>query len=175
METVVNEQVGGILDIDKLLMLEASLDNYCRYANQFEELVAQILSLADETAEGFAAAEKTLLDEVAGIFDTQAEYEGKIKAFHRFIVGAQVRGSLVSNADLNLNASFHSSTSTSIFPKLKKIQVPKFDGEFINFPNFKGMFDNLVHNNTELSSVQKLHYLKPVSYTHLTLPTIYSV
>ena len=59
---------------------------------------------SDETAEGYAAAEKASLDEVAGIFDTQAEYEGKIETFHRLIVGAQARESLVPNADLNLNA-----------------------------------------------------------------------
>jgi hypothetical protein len=45
-------------------------------------------------------------------------------------------------------------------PKLEEIPVPKFDGEILNFPNFKGLYENLIHNNASLSPVQKMHYLK---------------
>lgn len=45
-------------------------------------------------------------------------------------------------------------------PKLPKIPVPKFNGELKKFYDFKNLFTSLVHENKDLSNVQKLYYLK---------------
>lgn len=44
--------------------------------------------------------------------------------------------------------------------KLPKIQIPLFTGCYESWPAYQDLFISLVHNNTSLSSVQKLHYLK---------------
>jgi hypothetical protein len=40
------------------------------------------------------------------------------------------------------------------------ITVPKYNGEVTEWSNFKKYFDNLVHNNPNISDINKLHYLK---------------
>lgn len=44
--------------------------------------------------------------------------------------------------------------------KLPRIQLPYFTGKYEEFPTYKDLFTSLVHDNTSLSNVQKLHYLK---------------
>jgi len=46
--------------------------------------------------------------------------------------------------------------------KLQKIAVPKFNGNHRKWLDFKGLFNNLVHDNPDLKPVQKLYYLKGV-------------
>lgn len=43
---------------------------------------------------------------------------------------------------------------------LPKIVLPSFNGTYEGWPTFSDLFISLVHNNTNLSEVQKLHYLK---------------
>ncbi|CAB3252463.1 unnamed protein product [Arctia plantaginis] len=53
-------------------------------------------------------------------------------------------------------------TKESVSPqvKLSRIQLPTFSGSYEDWPAFKNLFKSLVHENTSLSEVQKLHYLK---------------
>lgn len=44
--------------------------------------------------------------------------------------------------------------------KLPRIQLPTFAGKYEEWPTFYDMFSSLIHNNKNISSVQKLHYLK---------------
>lgn len=44
--------------------------------------------------------------------------------------------------------------------KLKPIEIPTFSGEYKCWISFKNMFDSLIHNNADLSDLQKIHYLK---------------
>lgn len=44
--------------------------------------------------------------------------------------------------------------------KLPRIQLPIFTGTYEGWPTFNDLFLSLIHNNTSLSKVQKLHYLK---------------
>ncbi|XP_022817401.1 uncharacterized protein LOC111350200 isoform X1 [Spodoptera litura] len=44
--------------------------------------------------------------------------------------------------------------------KLPRIQLPSFSGMYEDWTTFKDLFTSLVHNNSMLSKVQKLHYLK---------------
>lgn len=56
--------------------------------------------------------------------------------------------------DLNQSFQLPHSVSQS---KLSRINIPTFNGNILNFANFRGLFENLVHSNTELSNVQKLY------------------
>ncbi|XP_045762990.1 uncharacterized protein LOC123865799 [Maniola jurtina] len=58
-----------------------------------------------------------------------------------------------------------SSTSTvtnvnSLEVKLPRIELPKFSGKYTEWQSFFDMFVSLIHENTTLAPVQKLHYLK---------------
>ncbi|XP_026461280.1 uncharacterized protein LOC113381159 [Ctenocephalides felis] len=51
-------------------------------------------------------------------------------------------------------------TSSVIDVKLSDIVLPKFDGEYSEWTAFIDIFNSLIHNNSKLAPVQKLHYLK---------------
>ncbi|KAJ8721022.1 hypothetical protein PYW08_006487 [Mythimna loreyi] len=44
--------------------------------------------------------------------------------------------------------------------RLPRIQLPSFSGKYEEWPTFQDLFTSLVHTNTNISDVQKLHYLK---------------
>ncbi|XP_014289950.1 uncharacterized protein [Halyomorpha halys] len=44
--------------------------------------------------------------------------------------------------------------------QLPNIQIPKFDGELSSWTRFRDTFVALVHDNTQLAPVNKMHYLK---------------
>ncbi|XP_066908144.1 uncharacterized protein [Halyomorpha halys] len=44
--------------------------------------------------------------------------------------------------------------------QLPNIRIPEFDGELSSWPRFRDTFVALVHDNTQLASVNKMHYLK---------------
>ncbi|XP_026482730.1 uncharacterized protein LOC113390955 [Ctenocephalides felis] len=52
------------------------------------------------------------------------------------------------------------SSNTSIDVKLPDIVLPKFNGEYSEWTAFIDIFNSLIHDNSKLSPVQKLHYLK---------------
>ncbi|KAJ0174410.1 hypothetical protein K1T71_009518 [Dendrolimus kikuchii] len=65
----------------------------------------------------------------------------------------------------------HPSTSSNISKeadhaplKLPKIILPSFSGQYLEWQTFHDLFETLIHKNTTLADVQKLHYLK----CHLT-------
>lgn len=52
------------------------------------------------------------------------------------------------------------STSVPTPTPLPRMDLPKFSGDYLEWESFRDMFDTLIHQNTSLSNVQKLHYLK---------------
>ena len=51
------------------------------------------------------------------------------------------------------------SSTTKVLP-LPPIVIPKFNGDYQMWPSFFDLFKSLVHNNKDLTAVEKLHYLK---------------
>lgn len=56
----------------------------------------------------------------------------------------------------NSSSNFHKSMNV----KLPVIELPKFSGNYNNWLEFKELYVSLIHNNSNLYPVQKLHYLK---------------
>ena len=50
--------------------------------------------------------------------------------------------------------------TNNIQVKLPTLEIPNFDGEITQWPNFYNTFESLIHENKTLSDVQKLQYLK---------------
>lgn len=44
--------------------------------------------------------------------------------------------------------------------KLPDIHLPRFDGNYADWPHFRDMFQSMIYRNQQLSPVQKLHYLR---------------
>ncbi|XP_023221566.1 uncharacterized protein LOC111623278 [Centruroides sculpturatus] len=59
------------------------------------------------------------------------------------------------------NASFEGQANSASI-KLPKIELPTFDGDYLEWIKFKDLFSAIVHNNATLTNAQKLHYLKSV-------------
>ncbi|XP_031348317.1 uncharacterized protein LOC116174520 [Photinus pyralis] len=53
-----------------------------------------------------------------------------------------------------------SQTAKSANVKLPKLTIPSFDGSFINWRTFHDTFVTIIHNNSDLTDVQKLCYLR---------------
>lgn len=53
-----------------------------------------------------------------------------------------------------------SARKPAIPTKLPQIDIPKFSGSYTEWESFRDMLDSLVNQNSLLSNVQKLHYLK---------------
>ncbi|CAG9137937.1 unnamed protein product [Plutella xylostella] len=62
------------------------------------------------------------------------------------------------NRDSDANKSKETCTDWQV--KLPSIQLPTFSGKYDEWPTYHDLFTTLVHNNTSISQVQKLHYLK---------------
>jgi len=43
---------------------------------------------------------------------------------------------------------------------LPKIEIPKFDGDVVQWCSFWDMFSSLVHNNQNISDIERFHFLK---------------
>lgn len=76
---------------------------------------------------------------------------------------------LISLAEFKLNIdevadcsrSCHSHNTTHIHSvKLPTISMPTFDGSYEHWLEFRDTFASLVHNSTDISNIQKFHYLK---------------
>ena len=52
-----------------------------------------------------------------------------------------------------------SSLKTSFTIKLPQIQLPIFDGNELNWLDFRGIFTELIHSNSQLNDIAKFHYL----------------
>ncbi|XP_029165881.1 uncharacterized protein LOC114936752, partial [Nylanderia fulva] len=52
------------------------------------------------------------------------------------------------------------SSSASHSRRLPRIDLPKFNGEYSQWNHFRDLFASMINANTDLSAVEKLHYLK---------------
>ncbi len=150
-----SEVATGTMDIEKLSKLESLLTEFRSCKKNFDQVSEEILLSIEET-DAYENTAKPYIKDMASIRDILHTYEAKVRTFHKKLSADSNRDSLLPNSDLN--QSFRQ--PNQCVPKLERIQVPTFDGNILNFPNFKGLFQNLVHGNEELSNVQKLYYLK---------------
>lgn len=56
-------------------------------------------------------------------------------------------------------ASGHSLQSSSNI-RLPQIHLPKFNGSYEQWLEFRDMFESLIHNNRDIGEIQKFHYLR---------------
>lgn len=64
------------------------------------------------------------------------------------------------NQDTSLPESSINASSASHSRRLPRIEIPKFSGDYSQWSPFCDLFTSMIIENTELSAVEKLHYLK---------------
>lgn len=126
-------------------------------AHEFITQNDEITSIEDEKTQKKAKEkadieEETMFQELVTCRNDSCVLSGKVKA-----ALAQIRENVSQGL---LNNSSIASTSKYQAPKLQKLNIPKFDGERKNWPPFKELFVNLIHNDPNRSGVEKLSYLK---------------
>lgn len=43
--------------------------------------------------------------------------------------------------------------------RLPKVELPKFSGHIVDWPKFKQLFESIIHNNHDIPTIEKYHYL----------------
>ncbi|XP_026746190.1 uncharacterized protein LOC113507533 [Trichoplusia ni] len=85
--------------------------------------------------------------------ETYIQYKAAIKEALQPLLEATIPVPMLSTAE-----GQRSSESNEI--KLPKIKIPTFSGKYEEWQTFFDLFFSLIHRNTKLSPVEKLHYLK---------------
>lgn len=70
------------------------------------------------------------------------------------------KGKVVSTKEYGSSSDNAPNVPSHVDVKLPQIQLPTFGGNYEEWQSFHDMFNSLIHKNTSLSQVQKLHYLK---------------
>ncbi|XP_013172758.1 PREDICTED: uncharacterized protein LOC106121591 [Papilio xuthus] len=116
---------------------------YCSFTRGHEDLSALILRGQRSSVEYFSLDRFDELDELYTIYKTSLKE--KLIELKR---------------EMNTSNALSPRTSTSTEIKLPAIQIPTFSGSYTDWPSFRDLFTSIVHKNTTLDNVQKLHYLK---------------
>lgn len=98
---------------------------------------------------------------IVSLISTDAEFqlEDKIRSLADKYV-YDVKG---KKFELTLSETAQQETSTqftsTLTPKLPKINIPVFDGNLKQWPAFYDLFNSVIHTNPTLSDIEKFHYL----------------
>ncbi|GFY64389.1 DUF1758 domain-containing protein [Trichonephila inaurata madagascariensis] len=94
-----------------------------------------------------------------------SEFNVEIKASEEYsekIISIKYKiKSYIKRRECNLNVPNSSDQNRpQLSIKLPEFPLPKFSGKIEEWSNFKIQFNNIISTNSQLSSEQKLHYLK---------------
>lgn len=130
---------------------------------KFKIRCSQIDSIRDEILEGYLIIKSGNRDE-----DQLESHEQKLKLSEEQCIHIKYVLSTMTSSNVDFTESIHkdlpdhcssNKKSNETHYKLPDISLPRFTGNYQDFPSFLNMFDELVHKNDRLSLVQKKHYL----------------
>ncbi len=147
--------------VDNCNEVEMTLLEFNNLRSEFKRLTDAELDEIDttnKTAQEIEKAETELYKEVDDNTKTVIKYSSWLKSTRLNLSAAKSRESLLDQS--RSVSSDNSSKPPDIH--LPKIEVPKFNGDKRNFLEWKGLFQNLIHDapSDQLSNVRKLYYLK---------------
>jgi len=90
----------------------------------------------------YATCEETFLDAHATMLHMLSTFEQSAN-----------QTSASAETTLNMSAGSHSR-------HLPRIDLPKFSGDYSKWSHFRDLFASMINSNTDLSAIEKLHYLK---------------
>ncbi|XP_045462357.1 uncharacterized protein LOC123672321 [Harmonia axyridis] len=133
------------IDINKRAQFKILCQNLDSYREEFKSHHQTLISLMAINDEDISKEETNRKD-----FDFNYSYiETVLQEFF------EVKPSVTTSASA-IGDVFQTSNHNV---KLPKIEIPKFTGDIKTFKPFIDMFENLIHNNTSLSNIEKFNYL----------------
>lgn len=66
----------------------------------------------------------------------------------------------INSTEPNTIASAYAQASNLVNIKLPTIQLPKFEGKYSNWLEFRDTYESLIHTNASINEIQKFHYLR---------------
>ncbi|KAK7574411.1 hypothetical protein V9T40_011602 [Parthenolecanium corni] len=144
------------LDSEVLTQIEVLFEGNLKYSmEKYDQTAHDFYLVIDETDKDDLELEKKVMNDHSDLRKSYSLMQAKVKKAVSLVRGEASRQSIIppmSSTTVESRASEQ--------PKLKKIEIPEFDGDLSKFFNFKALFVNLVHSNSDFSNVQKLFYLK---------------
>ncbi|XP_076394279.1 uncharacterized protein LOC143265522 [Megachile rotundata] len=131
--------------------LQKRLEKISPLYEKFDTLQSQIESLVEEPSTIQEHAERDSFENL--FFQLTAAAEDVISQSR----SQQVLANPEISTRLMTPAFSNASTENRI--KLPTIELPTFDGSYSNWVKFRDTFESLIHNNMNLSNIEKFHYL----------------
>ncbi|GFV14017.1 integrase catalytic domain-containing protein [Trichonephila clavipes] len=157
-EKIKNKRAPIRLAVTKLI---TKIQNY--FENNSDD-ADNILELQDQLIQKELSL-KQLNSEMENLIVDASEFDAEINLSEKIISIKYKIKSYIKRRECNLNVlnstqvwSHQNRPQLSI--KLPEIPLPKFSGKYEEWSNFKIQFNNIISTNSQLSSEQKLHYLK---------------
>ncbi|XP_054725647.1 uncharacterized protein LOC129235684 [Anastrepha obliqua] len=114
-------------------------------------------------SQGSIKDEGVCVDEIPYVTSaTFDSFEDLYFTFKGFLYDSMPACSTASPVALNSTfvAPSHRNDTFYSDAKLPKISVPNFSGDYLEWFSFRDLYTSLVHNNSALSKIQKMYYLK---------------
>ncbi len=142
-----------------LSTFSSAVDQLCLVNERLETIAAAEIDKivpANKTPQEIEEEEDVIFGEIAFVRDLYTLYSGKLNTLLAKTT-PQASSTVLSQSLLGNSTNVGSSG-----PRLPKISIPDFSGDIREFQNWKNLFVNLVHDNPDISTIQKLYYLKSV-------------
>ncbi|XP_066244730.1 uncharacterized protein [Euwallacea similis] len=130
--------------------LQTRIDALDNVLFEYEEIQAKIES--EENSMDVDLAERTLF--------TNQYFDLISRAKHRLETFLQESNDLSNNKSASSPTSIRRNASHEKNVKLPPIDIPKFDGNFQTWLEYRDTFESMIHASTVLSNIQKFHYLR---------------
>lgn len=134
-------------NVEKQSLFKARYPMLDKYVNQFEAQQQEVLNIMvdSELQDDFYSIDILTTDEME-------ELSGRIRMV---IEAIQTTSNETKQIPCQERVSHMGPTIA-----LPKIELPKFDGDVVQWCSFRDMFSSLVHNNQNISDIERFHFLK---------------
>lgn len=156
MQTRIQDLLKKTANLELIELLDAELVELKMEKIKYDNLIKDILPMMLETSntpEEIEKIEEDWTSEKEKVRIAVTSLTAKIIAVRRNFASG-------NNCESILNQTMRETGESSYSIRLPKIEVPTFAGDLRDWNDFQNLFKNLVHENPNLSNVQKLYYLK---------------
>lgn len=127
----------------QILELKSRLETFYKLYNSFDETQSLIESIATVPEEQYTERETF-----------ERDYYGLVAVSEQLIRDSDKPVTSPSDNDL------HASGGTNSFIKLPTIELPRFQGDYHNWLEYRDTFISLIHTNKSIDNIHKFHYLR---------------
>ncbi|XP_058816162.1 uncharacterized protein LOC131679450 [Topomyia yanbarensis] len=130
------------------------------FNEQFDVMHCDQLPVRIERLDALWREFEVIQDEIEVLEDEEEQFSDLRKEFQTmyFELKASLQSKLPPRPSTSVTSSVQAQPIAHI--RLPEISLKQFSGRFDDWVSFRDLFVSLIHNNQQLSAVQKLHYLR---------------